>query len=159
MAGRGSDLSDPKVREQVLKERKKMDCKDIFKGTARDIKASVDVLKYVKAELGLGERALATLSERATIIGQARRELCELYKSTPDFTYKEYLAQTDKNNAMIVKLFALAEAAQTAAEQGKDPTIAKSADFRQRQATLKEQLASLNQQMEKFIEQTKPLLA
>jgi len=159
MAGKEPDTSDPKVREQILKERKKMDCKGIFKGTAKDIKASIDVLKYVKAELGFGDKALATLSERATIIGQARYELCTLYKSSPDFTYKEYLSQTDKNNAMIVKLFALAEAAQTAAEQGKDKTIAKSADFRQRQAALKEQVVSLNQQMAKFIQDTGPLLA
>ncbi len=157
--GKEPDYSDPKVREQILKERRKIDCKGIYKGTARDIKASVDVLKYVKAELGFGEKALASLSERATIIGQARRELCELYKSTPDFTYKEYLAQADKNNAMIVKLFALAELAQTAAEQGKDPAIGKSADFRKRQGELKTQLASLNVDMKEFIQKTGPLLA
>jgi len=159
MTGKERDVSDPKVREQIIKERKKIDCAGIFKGTAKDIKASVDVLKYVKVELGFGERALATLNAQATIIGQARRELCELYKSTPEFTYKEYLDQADKNNAMIVKLFALAESAQTAAEQGKDKTIAQSADFRQRQAALKEQVESLNTQMGKFIERKERLLA
>ncbi len=159
MAGKEPDLSDPKVREQIRKERKKMDCNGIYRGTARDIKASIDVLKYVKAELGFGSRALNELGQHAIVIGQARKELCELYKSTPDFTYKEYLAQTDKNNAMIVKLFTLAEKAQTAGEQSKDPKIAQSADFRKRQGELKTQLASLNADMKEFIQQTRPLLA
>ncbi len=156
-AGKEPDLFDPKVRKQILDERRKIDCKGIYKGTARDISASLDVLKHVKTQLGFGEKTLATLSERATLVGQARRELCELYKSTPEFTHTEYLAQADKNNAMLVKLFSLAEAAQTAAEQRKDGTIAKSADFRERQAELKKQLASLNQQMEKFNQRTERL--
>ncbi|MBI2955784.1 MAG: hypothetical protein HYY26_00590 [Acidobacteria bacterium] len=153
------DTSDPMVRKQILEERKKMDCKGIFKGTAKDIKASLSVLDQVKAELGFGEKVLAALSTRATIIGQARKELCELYKCTPEFGYKEYLAQADKNNEMIVKIFALAEIAQTLAGQAKDKTIAASAEFEKKQRALKAELNSLNSDMGAFIKQERKLLA
>lgn len=102
------DLTDPAVRKMLLKERKGLVCKGIYQQTRLKVEARLKLLNKLEASGGVNPEKLASLTEVTTALGQKRREFCELYKVTPEFTKDDYFrawGEFDKSDSDVELLF------------------------------------------------------
>lgn len=102
------DLTNPTVRKMLLKERKRLNCKGIYQQTRLKFDAQLKLLNKLQASASIGSEVLASLTEMTILLGQKRREFCELYKVTPDLTKDDYFrvyGELDKTDSDVALLF------------------------------------------------------
>jgi len=92
----------------VLEERKNLDCAGIYKQTQLKLDAQLKLLTKLEATAAIGSQTVASLTETTTILGQKRREFCELYKVTPEFAKDDYFrvyGELDKGESDLEVVF------------------------------------------------------
>lgn len=82
------DLALVQNRDQIIKERKGIDCKGIYQQARAKLNIATKLHK-IAFEMKL-EPFLVTLEAQIINLGQKRKEFCELYKSSPEWNQEEY---------------------------------------------------------------------
>jgi hypothetical protein len=74
--------------------RASINCAGLYKQTQQSFSLKLEVLNKYSVTTGLAPKVLAALTERSTIIALRHRELCEMYKGSPDFSTELYLRRS-----------------------------------------------------------------
>lgn len=104
------DLTNPATRKMILQERKSMNCAGIYEQTRRKFSADLKVTDKFSGSVGVNNDALVTLTELATVLGQKRRDFCEMYRVTPEMMPEDYfrafgeLNKTESDLTLLVRV-------------------------------------------------------